>query len=180
MPDFLSRRLLASCLLLGMLAACADLSGGAAHKTSVFSLPALTNSQSDTLLQYVDSVRKLSSAEQARELDKARLGYAQNSSDFNRIKLAWVLALPGTPFRDTSAALSLFNELPKDAKAGSAGLHALAGLLQNELAERQRIAAASDEWAQKYKDEQKRADALQFQIDGIKRMEKNLMQRNKR
>lgn len=177
MFEFLSRRLVASFLLLGMLAACADLSGGATHKTSGFSLPAPTNTQSDTLLQYVDSVRKLSSAEQARELDKARLGYAQNSSDFNRIKLAWVLALPGTPFRDTSAALNLLNELPK---AGSAGLHALAGLLQNELAERQRIAAASDEWAQKYKDEQKRADALQFQIDGIKRMEKNLMQRNKR
>lgn len=180
MPDFLSRRLLASCLLLGTLAACADLPAGSAHKTSGFSLPSLGNSQSDTLLQSIDAVRKLPSAEQARELDKARLAYAQTGNEFNRIKLAWLLALPAAPFHDTSAALNLLNDLPKDSKAGSAGLHALAGLLQTELIEQQRIAAANDEWAQKYKDEQKRADALQQQIDGIKRMEKNLMQRDKR
>ena len=180
MPDFLCRRLLASCLLVGTLAACADLPAGNAHKTSGFSLPSLANAQSDTLLQAIDAVRKLSSAEQARELDKARLAYAQTGSEFNRVKLAWLLALPGAAFHDTSAALNLLNDLPKDSKAGSAGLHALAGLLQTELIEQQRIAAASDDWAQKYKDEQKRAEALQQQVDGIKRMEKNLMQRDKR
>jgi hypothetical protein len=52
--------------------------------------------------------------------------------------------------------------------------------LQAELSEQQRIAAANEDWTQKYKDELKRADALQQQIDGIKRMEKSMMQRDKR
>lgn len=180
MTDFLSRRLLASCLLLGALAACAELPAGSARTSSGISLPSLAISQSDMLLQSIDAVRKLANAEQLRELDKSRQAYAHNASEFNRLRLAWLLALPGTSFHDTSAALSLLNDLPRDSKTGSTGLRALAGLLQAELSEQQRIAAANEDWTQKYKDELKRADALQQQIDGIKRMEKSMMQRDKR
>jgi hypothetical protein len=143
-------------------------------------LSSLSASQTDALLLYLDNVRRAGSAEQAREFDKARQAYSQSATEFNRVRLAGVLALPGTSFHDAAAALALLNDLPREAKAGQSPLHALANVLQVTLVEQQRMAAANDEAMQKYKDEQKRADALQQQINGIKRMEKNMMQRDKR
>ena len=78
MTQFLSRSLLplSLCLMLGTFAGCANLPAGNGHKSAGVHLSSLSASQAETLLLYLDNVRRAGSAEQARELDKARQAYA--------------------------------------------------------------------------------------------------------
>jgi cell division septum initiation protein DivIVA len=70
--------------------------------------------------------------------------------------------------------MHLLNEWPKDSKSAS-NLQSFRNLLAGLLAEQQRLSHSIEELSQKLKDEQKRAETLQSQIDAIKSMEKNLL-----
>jgi hypothetical protein len=130
--------------------------------------------QMDDMMQYYDSLRKQSSSELAKIYDRVKQNFGQNKSDANRIRLALLLTLPNTPFRDVSAALHLLNDWPRDSKHVN-NLQSFRNLLAALLAEQQRLSNNLEEASQKLKEEQKRADTLQHQIDAIKSMEKNLI-----
>jgi cell division septum initiation protein DivIVA len=70
--------------------------------------------------------------------------------------------------------MHLLNEWPKDPKSAN-NLQSFRNLLAGLLAEQQRLSHSIEELSQKLKDEQKRAETLQSQIDAIKSMEKNLL-----
>lgn len=130
--------------------------------------------QMDDMMQYYDSLRKQSPPELARVHERVRQNFAQNKSDANRIRLVLVLILPNTSFRDVASALHLLNEWPRDLKPAS-NLQSFRNLLVALLTEHQRLSHSVDEVNQKLKEEQKRTDTLQHQINAIKSMEKNLI-----
>src|SRR5687768_14193885 len=122
----------------------------------------------DEMMAFYESARKQPAADLARTYDRAKQSFAQNKSDTNRARLILLLIMPNTQFRDLPAALHLLNEWPRDTK--SASLQSFRHLLAGMLAEQQRINHSVEELSQKLKDEQKRVETLQSQIDAIKNM----------
>lgn len=134
----------------------------------------VVSGQMDDMMQYYDSLKKQSPSELARVYDRVKQNFGQNKSDANRIRLVLLLTLPSTSFRDIPAALHLLNEWPRDSKHAN-NLQSFRNLLAALLTEQQRLSNNLDEASQKLKEEQKRADTLQHQIEAIKSMEKNLI-----
>ncbi len=139
---------------------------------------AIPPTQLEVLMQYFESIRKMSVTELVKEHDKAKQNLILDKSDIARAELALLLILPNTPFHDTGAAHNLLNELPKEAKL-STSMRSFRHLLSTILAEQQRINGSANELSQKLKDEQKYSEVLKNQIDNIKNMEKNLILRDK-
>ena len=136
----------------------------------------IVTGQMEDMMQYYDSLRKQPPAELARVYDKVKQNFVQNKSDANRARLVLLLILPNTSFRDITSALYLLNEWPRDAKPIT-GLQSFRNLLMAQLAEQQRLTHNMDELSLKLKEEQKRVEILQKQIEAIKNMEKNLILR---
>ncbi len=134
----------------------------------------IVTGQMDDMMQYYDSLRKQSPAELAKIHDRVKQNFAQNKSDANRIRLVLLLILPNTSFRDIHSALHLLNEGPREPKPAN-NLQSFRNLLAALLTEQQRLGNSLDESSQKLKEEQKRVDTLQHQIDAIKSLEKNLI-----
>lgn len=134
----------------------------------------IVTGQMDDMMQYYDSLRKQSPPELAKVYDRVKQNFAQNKSDANRIRLVLLLILPNTSFRDIHSALHLLNEWPRDPKPAN-NLQSFRNLLTALLAEQQRLSNSLDESSHKLKEEQKRVDTLQHQIDAIKSLEKNLI-----
>ncbi len=139
---------------------------------------AIPPSQLEVLMQYFESIRKMSVTELVKEHEKAKQNLILAKGDTPRAELALLLILPNTSFRDTGAALNLLNELPKEAKL-SASMRSFKHLLSILLTEQQRINGSANELSQKLKEEQKSSEVLKNQIDNIKSMEKNLILRDK-
>lgn len=132
--------------------------------------------QMEDIMQYYDALRKQPPAELGRVYDRVKQNFVQNKSDANRARLVLLLILPNTSFRDITSALYLLNEWPRDVKS-TAGLQSFRNLLAALLTDQQRLNQSADELSQKLKEEQKRVETLQNQIEAIKRMEKNLLLR---
>lgn len=136
----------------------------------------IVTGQMDNMMEFYDSVRQQPPAELGRVYDKVKQNFVQNKSDSNRARLVLLLTLPNTSFRDITSALYLLNEWPRDSKP-TTSLQSFRNLLSSLLTEQQRLNQSVEELSQKLKDEQKRAEILQKQIDAIKSMEKNLILR---
>jgi hypothetical protein len=132
--------------------------------------------QMDDMMQYYESLRKQPPAELGRVYDKLKQNFAQNKSDANRARLVLLLILPNNSFRDLNLAVNLLNEWPRDTKTPTS-LQSFRNLLASLLVEQQRAHHGMEELSQKLKDEQKRVETLQSQIEAIKSMEKNLILR---
>jgi hypothetical protein len=132
--------------------------------------------QMDDMMQYYESLRKLPTADLGRIYDKVKQNFAQNKSDVNRARLVLLLILPNSPVRDLNSAVNLLNEWPRDTKTPTS-LQSFRNLLANLLVEQQRLNHGMEDLSQKLKDEQKRVETLQSQIEAIKSMEKNLILR---
>ncbi|MES2364736.1 MAG: dihydrolipoamide acyltransferase [Pseudomonadota bacterium] len=180
MPDMLSKLRLVSVMMVISLAACTNLPENPSHpRTAGWSAPLIVTSQVEEMMVYYDFLRKQTPAELTKEYDKARQNLVQAKTDVNRMRVAMLLAMPNTPFHDSAAASSLLNEVGKDAKT-SPGMRGLVSMMTMLISEQQRANNIADVLSQKLKDEQKRADTLQTQVDGIKNMEKNLIRRDRR
>jgi hypothetical protein len=132
--------------------------------------------QMDDMMQYYDSLRKLPASDLGRIHDKVKQNFAQNKSEVNRARLVLLLILPNSSVRDLNLAVNLLNEWPRDTKT-STSLQSFRNLLASLLVEQQRLNHGMEELSQKLKDEQKRVETLQSQIEAIKSMEKNLILR---
>lgn len=119
-------------------------------------------SNADSLLLYFQHIRNLSAAELGKEYETARQAYAQSRSDFNRVRFAMVLALPGTANGDEGRALELLEPVSKNPNSRLSGL---AYLLISHLQERKRLDAA--------------ALGLQQKLDALRSLERSLIERRK-
>lgn len=131
------------------------------------------------LMQDYDSLRQQPATELSQAYKKTYQDFLQTQSNSSRVESALLLALPDTPFHDTTAALNLLNSWPKDATDTSTALHDFAHLLSVLLTQQQRSNATVNDLNQKLKDEQIYTENLQKKIDAVKAMEKNLVNGNK-
>jgi hypothetical protein len=131
--------------------------------------------QMDDMMEFYESLRKLSATELSRVYDKVKQNFVQNKSDANRIRLVLLLIMPQTSFRDANSALYLLNEWPRGEARTFNHLLSFRNLLAAQLVEQQRLSSSIEELSQKLRDEQKRVETMQNQIDAIKSMEKNLL-----
>lgn len=148
---------------------------------------------SDEIIRYYELLRKQPVNQLVWEYEKTRKSFLQERNDTNRIRLILFLVVPGTPFRDTTAALTLLNEWSRDTPQLAPGHAAFRSFLTPLLAEiqslNQGIGEASHKahemsqrvnaMSQKLKEEQVRSETLQNQINDIKSMEKHLTFRKK-
>lgn len=117
-------------------------------------------SELEQLLEYFQRVKSLPGAELGREQESARLAFNRTRSDFDRVRLAMVLALPQAPANGDMRALDLLDPLVKNR---SAPLHSLALLMGAFLQEQRRLEAG--------------AQGLQQKLDALKSMERSLLER---
>jgi len=149
-------------LVASVLAGCGTLGGIESQQPapSVQAGAARPGSDADNLLLYYQHVRKLGGAELGREHDTARLAYGRSRSDFNRVRYAMVLSLPGAPHADEARALELLEPVARNA---SGRLGGLATLLVSQLQERKRLDT--------------HAQGLQQKLDALRTLERSLIER---
>lgn len=111
----------------------------------------------ESLLMYYEYVRKLSVAERAKDSESARQRYMKSRSEFNRVRYAISLSVPGTPFNDDARALDTLDPLLKN---HNSALHSLAYLVSAQI------------------QEQRRGQGLQQKLDALKSLEKSLTERD--
>ena len=116
----------------------------------------------ESLLLYYRHIGRLKEDQLGRELEIARTAYTREGSDFNRVRLAMVLGLPGTSLNDNTRALELLAPVVKNQ---TAELSALASMLSAQLQEHNRLDA--------------NAQDLQKKLDALKSLERSMMERKR-
>jgi hypothetical protein len=179
-------RILAVSLLCTTLVACSSVPVIPAETACVAVSPVLSQplqplkvGRLEQLMLDYDDLSKLSVMELSNAYQNANQDFAQTASNASRLRLAMLLTLPDTSFHDTTAALNLLNNWPKDENASPSALRGFVHLLSTLLVQQQRSVNAFSEMEKKLKEEQKRTEALQSKIDAIKDMEKNPINGNK-
>jgi len=124
--------------------------------------PSRHASEAESLLIYYQHVKKLAGPDLGREHETARQAYTRSRSDFNRVRYAMVLSLPGAPFADEARALEMLDPV---AKSPDGRLGGLAALLLSQLQERKRLDAS--------------AQGLQQKLDALRSLERSLIERNR-
>ena len=117
----------------------------------------------ESLLAYFQFIRKLPAAEFGKEHEAARQAFQSSRTDFERVRLAMLLALPGTPVADEPRALELLDPVAKNPAGKFSGL---ASLLAANLQERKRLDANSQ--------------GLQQKLDALMLLERNMIERKRR
>jgi hypothetical protein len=117
--------------------------------------------QAVELIAYGQRLAAMGAEEQKRELAAASQANSRESSLYSRVRLALVLAAPGSPVGDDARAASLLESIAS--QPARTPLRQLAALVHGLLQERVR--------------EQRRVAQLREQIDGLRAIERSLMDR---
>jgi hypothetical protein len=117
--------------------------------------------QVSELLGYYQRVAQLGPEDQKRELATATQAFNRERSNANRIRLALLYVMPGTSFQDEARAAQLLE--PVATAGGGGAVRQFAGLLHAQVTERMKT--------------QKRADQLKEQVDALRAIEKQLIDR---
>ena len=128
-------------------------------------------------LRFYENVLKLKGAELSRELNTTRQEFDKDQSELNRVRLALLLSLPGTGYRDDQAALNLVQPFVNDKSYENSVLRPLALMLHTQLSEIKRLDETAQQQTAKAKEEQRRADALQQKLEAILDMEMKMIER---
>lgn len=160
---------------LALLTGCAALTGAATSPATAglgksVATPALSpanDGSAAALLAYFDTLRKLPPAELARASELARKRYLAEKTAVRQMQYALTLAVPGG---DAEHAQQLLEPLTRESQQNRE-LRGLAVLLSVDLAERQRL----DDSLQA---QTGRADELERQLDALKNVEKQMLQRD--
>lgn len=125
-------------------------------------VPARPVDGAPTLLVYYQHLRKLSGGDLVREHESARQAYFRSRTDYERVRLAMVLSLPGFTFSDDARALELLDPVSKNPNGQ---LQGLAYLLAAHLQERRRLDAS--------------AQGLQQKLDALRSLERSMIERKR-
>lgn len=129
------------------------------------------------MLAYHQRIYAMTGEELNAEYAAISQGLAKQKSDTARLRLAMLLSVAGTSFHDGGRAKALAEEVAKSKNADSSALRSLASMIAANIAEQRRQDERSQKLAQRVQEEEKRADALQQKLDGLKAIEKNLLNR---
>lgn len=119
------------------------------------------------LLDYYDRLNGLPPDELRREYAAAQTAFERQAGDAQRLRLALVLLLPRSPWRDDGRVLQLLGGLEPVAAERSSPRRDLALLLQKLVGERQRL----------LRDEHKKADELQQKLDALRAIDRESRQK---
>lgn len=158
-------------LLLVLLAGCATPAGGGAGPGG-----SCRGGEVAELLAYPQRLRSLSAEELGAEHAAAVQALARQKSDVARLRLALLLLFPNTAFHDDARAQSLAEEVATRRNA-TGDLRPLAALIAGFAADQRRQEERAQRLAQKLLEEERRADALQQKLEGLKAIEKSLLNR---
>jgi len=111
------------------------------------------------LLSYYQRVAGLGLEDQKRELATATQSFNRDRSNASRVRLALVYAIPGTALQDDARAAQLLEPIA----SGGGALRQFAGLVHTQVSDRQKT--------------QKRADQLKDQMEQLRAIEKQLIER---
>ena len=159
-----ARRMMAGLIYCGALAGCSVIPGLESQETAPSTQVETPQppSDADSLLAYFQRVRKLQAGELGREHEAARQALQSARSDFNRVRLALLLSLPGTALSDEPRALELLDPV---ARNPGGQLHGLAVLLAANLQERKRLDANTQ--------------GLQQKLDALRSLERSMIERKR-
>jgi hypothetical protein len=115
--------------------------------------------QAAELLAGAQRVAQLGPDDQRKELGTATLAFSRDRTNYNRVKLGLLYALPGAAIQDDARALSLLEPVT----GGAGALKALAGVVHAQVAERMKV--------------QKRADQYREQLDQLRAVERSIIER---
>jgi hypothetical protein len=115
--------------------------------------------QAAEILAGTHRASQLGADEQRKELGTATQAFNRDRSNYSRVKLAMLYALPGAAIQDDARALSLLEPVA----GGPGALKALAGVVHAQVAERVKA--------------QKRADQLKEQLDQLRAVERSIIER---
>jgi hypothetical protein len=113
------------------------------------------------LIAYTQRVAMLQAEEQQRELNASTQMLSKDRGAYVRIRLALLLAMPGTAFNDDTRAAGLLEAVVGDTLQGP--MLQFAGLLYAQISERLR--------------EQRRTAQLKEQLEALKAVERNIIER---
>lgn len=177
---YLSFRTLLTLLALNIagLSGCAQPDQRANLWNNISTLPAsFRSADSAELLAYFQHLKALSGNALVAENSAATQALSKQRSDSNRLKLALLLLLPNTAFKDEGRAAALADEVLNNKSADTPQLKHLALLVATVANEQKHQEERIQQLAQKQKDDEKRADALQQKLDALKSIEKDLIKR---
>ena len=143
-------------LLMLSIAACST----TGHETPEMWRRPLLAGDAESLLLYYEWTHRASPARLAREVELTQQAFARSNSDFDRLRCAIALSVPGAASSDIPHALELLEPVANNA---ATPLHSIAFLLQSQLSEQRRLDASAAELRQK--------------LDALKALEKNMSER---
>jgi len=115
------------------------------------------------LIGYTQKVAALQAEEQQRELNASSQIFTKDRGAYGRVRLALLLALPGTAFNDDARAVALLESLAGASESPTGAMHQFAGLLHAQISERLR--------------EQRRTAQLKEQLEALKAVERKIIER---
>lgn len=127
------------------------------------------------LVGYTQKVAAMRAEDQRRELNASNQMFSKDRGGYGRLRLALLLALPGTPFNDDTRAASLLEPLANDAE--SSPIQQFAGLLYAQISERLREQRRLKEQLEAVKAIERNAAQLKEQLDAMRAIERKLMER---
>jgi hypothetical protein len=117
------------------------------------------NRQAVELLGYTQRVALMGAEEQRRELGNANQALQRDRSNYGRLKVGLLYAVPGTAIQDDARALAMLEQV-----GGTSGaLKNLAVLVHAQVSERVKA--------------QKRGDQLKEQLDALRDVERSIIER---
>jgi len=157
----------AGVVLIAILAGCAPLDSRTTRSDAPWyrSVVEPARSDADRIMKFYDRLTLMKGSELAHELEVVREAFENDKSQLNRMQLALLLSYPGASFRDDNAAIALLGPFIKDKAQEGSSLRPLAMWLNSELLDVRRAEEASQQQASKFKEEQRRAEALQQKIE---------------
>ncbi len=161
-------RIIAILCSISALAGCADFSTPGAGPGGSGAPWARENRESRQVIEliaYTQRVAALQADEQQRELNASTQMLSKDRGAYGRVRLALLLALPGTAFNDDTRAAGLLESLAGAAasEAPPGPMQQFAGLLYAQINERLR--------------EQRRTVQLKEQLEALKAVERNIIER---
>jgi hypothetical protein len=136
-----------------------------------------------SLLKYYDWLQGQPRAAQKREYDVSHANFDAEPNALNRLRLALVLCLPDTPFRDYATARSLMTDYLDDAANERAENRGLALLILGFIernAQLQRQRAVAEQQLRKEQEIrvslEERVAQLEIQVEQLKAIEDSLME----
>lgn len=151
----------------GAALACCLFLAGCANLSSYLAVEADEPQQVVELIDYTQKVAALPPGDQQRELNASNRLFLKDRGRgaYGRVRLALLLALPGTAFNDDARAASLLEPLSVDPPppAHASPLQRLGALMYAQVVERLR--------------EQKRTAQLKEQLDAMKEIERKIIER---